>query len=177
MQSLGETYRHLPSTAESSVARRSNRSGGSDYPSPTPACCSRPCKRSQSWGLRGPSRPSRGFFGRNVNVVRSDACLWERIKENVCTQAPAKWATHEKDSPIRGVGDDSTGVNEVRGHNDPALRAVHGGYFNLVSAGIRPEYSPTQVVYGDPLRAGDPYSGRRRELIDRSHFKSNRNGG
>lgn len=58
-----------------------------------------------------------------------------------------------KHAPTGRVGDNSAGVDQIRVHNDAALRAIQRGHLDAILHRVRPEDGPTQVVDGHALWA------------------------
>lgn len=54
-------------------------------------------------------------------------------------------------TPIGGVGNDSTGVDEIRVYDDSSLRPIQRGHLNAILHGVGPEHGSPQVVDGDAL--------------------------
>lgn len=67
--------------------------------------------------------------------------------------AASKRLTETRDTPVVGVRHDGPGVDQVRVHDDAALRAVQGGHLDAILHRVRPEEGPPQVVDGDALWA------------------------
>lgn len=57
----------------------------------------------------------------------------------------------KRHTPIGGVSDNRPGVDKIRVHDDPTLRAVQRGHFDVIHHRVGPEEGPSQVVDGDAL--------------------------